>query len=237
MRKGYIVVLILILATLLMINLVPVLSNFNNLNSLATSSQHYIEHGIEETGSINLVTSILLDYRGFDTLGETIVIFIVVSTITVLAVPNLGYRNDNICSPIVKQSISMIIPFLYLLGFYLIAYGHLSPGGGFTGGVLIAITFILLAVIFGVGYIKAEARRELISRSLIENLAALGFVISGMVGIAAGYNFLSSGQLGLSFGSPGNLVSGGLIPIFNLMIGIKIGAGMSVIFSHLIKEE
>ncbi|OCL26701.1 sodium:proton antiporter [Orenia metallireducens] len=235
MRKIYILILILGLGILLFINFSDLFEDSNLANNKYQLSQHYIENGVKDTGAINLVTAILFDYRGFDTLGEATVIFIVVSAISLLATKERVFVSDTNFSQIVYQNISFIIPFLYILAFYLIAYGHLSPGGGFAGGVVIATTFILLKITFGIRYVKEE--EALGKKSLLESLGAISFVLTGLLGILLGYNFLANGQTSLYLGIAGQLVSAGIIPILNLATGIKVGSGLAIIFHRLVREE
>lgn len=235
MRKIYSLILVLILGTLLFINFSSLFSQAPRSEHRYYTSQYYIDNGVEDTGAINLVTAILFDYRGFDTLGEATVIFIAALTISLLASPKRIFVAYTNFSSIVFQSISFIIPFLYLLGIYLMFYGHLSPGGGFAGGVIIATIFILLTITFGIRYSKEEEVMQ--TKSRMENIGALGFILIGGLGILAGHNFLANGQANFLFGNAGDLISAGTIPALNLMVGIKVGAGLSIIFNRLVKEE
>ena len=197
-------------------------------------SNYYINYGVEDTGSINLVTAILFDYRAFDTLGEATVIFIAASIISLLTKRSTSSIAYNNFSPLVYQNISFIVPFLYIFGFYLIFYGHLSPGGGFTGGVVIATIFVLLTITFGVR--RTRERKVLKIKSLLENIGMAGFIIIGLLGVLLGYNFLANGQANFYLGEPGKLISAGTIPGLNLMTGIKVGASLSIIFNCLVRE-
>ncbi|WP_018247423.1 hydrogen gas-evolving membrane-bound hydrogenase subunit E [Orenia marismortui] len=235
MRYIYVMVLILILALVLSFAFFSDFLDDSKVVAKREVSNYYIDNGVEDTGAINLVTAILFDYRAFDTLGEATVIFIVVSTISALASRRRTFVSDTNFSPIVYQGISFIIPFLYILGFYIIFYGHLSPGGGFTGGVILAIIFILLTITFGIRYSKEE--EVLKKKALIENLGAVGLLSTGILGILFGSKFLANGQGGFNLGSPGELLSAGIIPILSLFTGIKVGAGLSIIFNRLVKEE
>jgi len=235
MRRIYILALILILASLLFFTFYDLIQPKEFIDDKAQISEYYIEHGVKETGAINLVTAILFDYRAFDTLGEATVIFIAVSAISLLATKERVLVSDTNFSPIVYQGISFIIPFLYILAFYLIFYGHLSPGGGFTGGVVIATTFVLLKMTFGIRYSKEE--KSLQRRSLIESIGALGFILVGILGIIMGDNFLANEGAGFHLGIAGQLLSAGVIPILNLFTGVKVGSGLAIIFHRLVREE
>ena len=232
LKKIYSLSLLILLGILLIttfINSQPI-----SVNNNYDISQYYINYGVQDTRSINLVTAILFDYRGFDTLGEATVIFIaalIISLLTKRSTSSLVYNNF---SPLVYQNISFIVPFLYIFGFYLIFYGHLSPGGGFAGGVVIATIFVLLTITFGVRRTREE--EVLRAKSLIENIGMAGFVIIGILGIITGYNFLANGQADFYLGQSGQLISAGTIPWLNLMTGIKVGASLSIIFNCLVRE-
>jgi multicomponent Na+:H+ antiporter subunit B len=176
----------------------------------------------------------LFDYRAFDTLGEATVIFIAAFIISLLTKRSRSSIVYNNFSPLVYQNISFIAPFLYIFGFYLIFYGHLSPGGGFTGGVVLATIFVLLTITFGVR--RTKEKKVLQAKSLLENLAMGGFILLGLLGVITGYNFLANGQANFYLGQSGSLTSGGIIPGLNLMTGIKVGASLSIIFNCLVRE-
>ncbi|MBN2252978.1 MAG: cation:proton antiporter, partial [Kosmotogaceae bacterium] len=101
-----------------------------------------------ETGSANMVTSIVVNYRSFDTLGEVTVLFISATGVGLL----LGGGRKRIgsvisVSPVVKTASRVIAPLLMVLGIYVFAHGHLTPGGGFPGGAIIAAGFLLLVAV------------------------------------------------------------------------------------------
>ncbi|MGM0501510.1 MAG: hydrogen gas-evolving membrane-bound hydrogenase subunit E [Bacillota bacterium] len=232
MKKYYSVIIIFIFAILL----AHTLANFEHHSPQINYelSNHYINNGVADTGSINLVTAILFDYRAFDTLGEATVIFIaalIISLLTKRSTSSIAYNNF---SPLVYQNISFITPFLYIFGFYLIFYGHLSPGGGFAGGVILASIFVLLTITFGVR--RSKEKKVLRIKSLLENISMTGFVIIGLLGVVSGYNFLANGQTAFYLGEAGELISAGTIPGLNLMTGIKVGASLSIIFNCLVRE-
>lgn len=230
MKRFYSILLLIILTGLLSFTLL----NVNQSMAEYEISNHYINHGVEDTGAINLITAILFDYRAFDTLGEATVIFVaalIISLLTKRSNSSLVYNNFP---PLIYQNISFVVPFLYVFGFYLIFYGHLSPGGGFTGGVVIATIFVLLTITFGVRRTREDEVIRI--KSLLENAAMLGFVIIGLLSLLSGYNFLANGQAGFYLGTAGNLISSGTIPGLNLMTGIKVGASLSIIFNCLVRE-
>ncbi len=119
-------------------------------------SPHYITKSIEETSVPNVVTSVLADYRGFDTMFETTVVFAAgIAVYVLLRRPRRKFKTDKPeehqqqlphQALIVKTICRLLVPFMQLFALYVIAHGHHSPGGGFQGGVILGASFILLAI-------------------------------------------------------------------------------------------
>jgi multicomponent Na+:H+ antiporter subunit B len=229
-RKFYKIGLVLFLAIFLLF----IFDEIQNLDIKRYLSEHYISEGVQETGAINLVTSVLYDYRGFDTLGEATVILTAAATLSFMAPIKKVKMLGTEFTIIIYQTIIIIIPFLVVLGMNLIFFGHISPGGGFVGGVILAMIPILVTITYGITF--SENKLKANHKSLLEGIGAIGFILLGLLGIFAGSNFLASGQANFGLGNPGELISAGLIPYLNLMIGIKVGAGLATIFNSLIKE-
>ena len=133
-------------------------------------------------------------------------------------------------SKIIRTIVQKLFPFIMLFGFYLISHGHLSPGGGFQGGVVLGTAIILLALSHGIE--QTEKKFESRWLSMLEKFGILAFIFLGFLGIFLGHSFLSNF---LQLGKPGQLASGGLMLLFNMAIGIKIAAGISVIFYALVR--
>jgi len=128
---------------------------------------------------------------------------------------------------IVKQTTKLVLGFIFLYSAYLILFGHLSPGGGFVGGVTLACGFILLVLAFGKEYVnKLFSDRAATVWDCVGALAFLGCAFLGYMGGSFFYNV---------FARPGNfkLVSGGLIPLANIAIGIKVAACLTGVFVAL----
>ncbi|MEO0132366.1 MAG: MnhB domain-containing protein [candidate division WOR-3 bacterium] len=140
-------------------------------------------------------------------------------------------------SVIVKTIAALIAGFIFLYGFYIIFHGHLTPGGGFAGGVIIAGSFILLVLAFGADEVKE--RSSYTFSSVFESIGGLLFLLIALLGIFAGSNFFTNI---LSKGVPLKILSAGTIPLANIAIGIKVGAGLLSIFialaaMHFIMKE
>ncbi|MFW6048079.1 MAG: MnhB domain-containing protein [Candidatus Natronoplasma sp.] len=133
-------------------------------------------------------------------------------------------------STIVRKSSKIISPFLFTYGVYLIIYGHLSPGGGFQGGVILAVGIILLLTSHGYRLVHRTFRERLVK--VVESTAALGIVLLGISGLifqAFFYNYLRGGTLG-------TISSGGTIVFFNILVGLKIGTGFTLAFYILLRR-
>lgn len=136
---------------------------------------------------------------------------------------------------IVKKTTQLIVGIVFLYGIYVIIHGHLTPGGGFAGGVILAGSFILLILAYGSDFMKLS--REESGSTITENLAVLIFLLIAMAGMIAGarvffHNWLPAGKVG-------ELVSAGVIPLYNIFVGIEVAASILTIFLALVifKEE
>ena len=133
-------------------------------------------------------------------------------------------------SRIIRTLAQKLLPFIFLFGFYLTFHGHLSPGGGFQGGVVIATAIILLTLSCGIK--ETENRFKEKHLSVMEKLAILTFIFLGLLGIFCGYPFLKNF---LPLGQRGCIASAGLMIPLNLVISIKVAAGITGIFYALVK--
>jgi multicomponent Na+:H+ antiporter subunit B len=129
---------------------------------------------------------------------------------------------------IVKTVTRLTVGLILLYGIYIVLHGHLTPGGGFVGGVVIALSFVHLVLAFG----RDEALATIPSRlvTTLESLGALLFVLIALAGFTGGVFFLNV----LPKGTPFNLISAGTIPLSNLAICLKVGAGLFAIFLALV---
>jgi multicomponent Na+:H+ antiporter subunit B len=130
-------------------------------------------------------------------------------------------------SLIVKRITKITVSLIFLFGVYIVLHGHLTPGGGFAGGVIIALSFIHLVLAFGRDV--ALERLNEIRVSVIESLGGLLFLGTALLGLLGGYFFLNI----LPKGKPFDLFSSGIILICNIAIFLKVGAGLFAIFIAL----
>jgi len=123
-------------------------------------------------------------------------------------------------SLIVKTVARLVTGFIILFGFYLVIYGHITPGGGFSGGVVIALALILTLLAFGKRFVDEYALLGDTGLKMADVFGALVFLVIATSGYFAGVFFLNW----FNVGTPFHLWSGGIIPFCNLAIGIKVGA-------------
>ena len=201
--------------------------------SLPEASAHYLARTLEETGALNVVGALLLDYRAFDTLGETTVIFAAVSGVSILLSGGKRVHSGHGLSYIVKRGMALLTPFILLYAASILFLGHLTPGGGFQGGSVFATVAILMCVVYGTGFEASRISSK--SKETLEAGGAILFVLVGLLGIAWGAGFLSNLPAPFSAGTPGSLLSAGSMPLLNIAVGLKVGAGLSSIFYAMIK--
>ncbi len=128
---------------------------------------------------------------------------------------------------IVKTITRLIAAAIFLYGAYIVLHGHLTPGGGFAGGVIIAASFILLILSFGT--LEMKEKTSYAFGSIFESIGGLLFILIAVIGLLLGAFFLNF----IPKGTPLRLVSAGIIPFANIAIGIKVGAGLFSIFLAL----
>ncbi|MCK5521122.1 MAG: Na(+)/H(+) antiporter subunit B [Candidatus Marinimicrobia bacterium] len=189
--------------------------------------RHYLNEVLEETGSANTVTAIVVSYRGFDTLGEVTVLFLAATGLgTILFDKRRRKRYRQQASPIVKRAASFFYPIIILFGVYVFLHGHLTPGGGFQGGAIIATGMLMMFM----AHSHFEANHNVLM--WIESLAGLSFVSIGIFGLVYGGSFL---QNFLPLGTPNQLLSAGVIPLIYAAVGFKVGAELTGVLDTLLK--
>jgi multicomponent Na+:H+ antiporter subunit B len=195
-------------------------------NPEAKIGRHYLDEGVKETGSVNIVTSVVVNYRGFDTLGEVTVLFIAAIGLGAVlsGTTKKETRKTQTASLVLYTGCRLLFPLILVFGTYTFIHGHLSPGGGFQGGAIIASGFLLI-------YLGCRERR--ISRvisDLAESLGGLIFVVTGLLGLFFLLNFLPKG-------TANTLFSAGIIPVIYIAIGFKVGSELASIIDNLIEES
>lgn len=135
----------------------------------------------------------------------------------------------------VKTITRMILPFIQVYGIFVVLHGHLSPGGGFSGGAIIGAGIVLYTLAFGLEKGKKKMPHEVSLK--IETSGILIYAGMGLVGIFAGYHFLANKTAGFPMGTLGRILSAGLIPIVTVAIGLKVMSTIITLFHTMIEEE
>jgi len=136
-------------------------------------------------------------------------------------------------SKIVRTVANQLILFVLIFGLYVIVHGHITPGGGFQGGAVIVSGVVMLLVAFSSKDLQKSLRERFLS--IMESTGALIFAILGFAGIGTVffYNFLVGtsifGRIPPTGPNPGDIWTGGVIPLMNLAVGLKVIAGLSAV--------
>jgi multicomponent Na+:H+ antiporter subunit B len=183
----------------------------------------------EQVGAANFVTSVVLGYRGFDTLLELTILFTAATAGgLVLGKPRAGAARDPDSGFILRAGADLFFPLLLVVGLYIILHGHLTPGGGFQGGVILAAAFFIP--------ILARPGTSMDHRlvSIIEGLAGAGFILIGLLAMLGGGDFLTPL---LDKGELGALLSAGSLPLLYIAVGLKVGSELAGLLAHLSETE
>lgn len=206
------------------------------LNSVAVSERHVL----------NVVTAVIFDYRGFDTLGEEFILFASVTGVVLLMRHEESELQEacepgSVCRPrprVLDPSASdltrlcsfVFIGAILVFGIYIVLTGHLSIGGGFQGGVIISSAWVAMLLAYG-----SEVFRRFSSSSVLEWFEAAGaggYVLVGCFGLLAGKTFLENV---LPLGQTGQLLSSGAILLISCAVGIEVAAGMVLVLAEFMK--
>ncbi|PWK68995.1 Na(+)/H(+) antiporter subunit B [Aminobacter sp. AP02] len=206
--------------------------DYSERQSVSALAEHYLSVVPQELGAPNVVTGILITFRGFDTLGEVAVLFMVAASVGILLASQPEARQQKELtepeprrpSELVQNGAEVILPLIFLFGAYVIMNGHLSAGGGFQGGAVVASAVMLLVLA------KPSSQLHHGFLSITESLAGVLYVSIGILGLIFAAGFLDSHIL--PKGDFGTLFSAGAIPLISTLLGIKVGAELSVIIDR-----
>ena len=202
------------------------------LNAVAVPERHITD----------VVTAVNFDYRGFDTLGEEFILFAAVIGVAILLRAQrdeeerdprefaFGRSAPRTSDAVRALAIALVGPTV-VTGVYIVAHGHLTPGGGFQGGVVLATALLLV-------YLAADyaVLRKVAPFSLVEVCEALGgggFAIIGLAGFVSGVAYLENV---LPLGEVGALNSAGIVPLINLSVGLEVAAGFVLILVEFLEQ-
>ena len=138
-------------------------------------------------------------------------------------------------SNIIKQMAKILTGIIFMYGIYIMVHGHLTPGGGFAGGAILAGAFILLVLAYGSNALRLK--KEVAGSSVTESIAILLVVVLALMSLVLGIKVFLSNFL--PKGTAGELISAGVIPLYNVFIGIEVAGAILTIFLALVifKEE
>ncbi|WDC84427.1 MnhB domain-containing protein [Caloramator sp. mosi_1] len=192
-------------------------------NVLDEKSTYAFGQTAEDT-SANIVTSVVVDYRLFDTTLEVIVLFVTILGFG-FVIPK-DKRSIKKPSVILYRWAPILMVLMLIIGGYMFINGHLSPGGGFPAGAIIS-TSILIGVLSGRKTVKSKTLK------VIEAIAGISIFIIGIVSFFIKGNFFQNFIVGDRIG---DLFSGGLIPVFYGLIAFKVAAELSNIYFEFYEE-
>lgn len=198
-------------------------------------SERYLEKGLEETGAVNAVTGMILDYRAFDTFGESCVLFIAAACVLILlredqkdaeekALADEKYEPRS--DAILQASAKVLFPSIMMFGIYILLNGHLSPGGGFSGGAIMGAGLILHVNAFGYKKTRKFFNEKTYKRITVGALSF--YCIAKSYSFYTGANHLESK---IPLGTAGNLLSSGLILPLNICVGLVVACTMYAFYT------
>jgi len=190
------------------------------------AGKHYLENNKLENNSANVITSIVVSYRGFDTLGEVTVLFLAATGLGVILTIVRKEDDDEESSErepslIVKTAARILFPLIFLFGVYVFIHGHLTPGGGFQGGTIIATAYLMMFL----SYSNFKINHTIFKS--IESLSGLTFITIGLVGLLGFGMFLKLDLIPM--GVFNSLFSAGLIPVVYIIVGFKVGSELTAV--------
>jgi len=142
----------------------------------------------------------------------------------------------NGMSKIVKTISGITFPLITIYGLYIIAHGHLTPGGGFQGGAIVASGCAMILIAYGSIWTMGKIKEK--NLSILESTGAICFILLAILGLGFGTVFFNNFLVGSDFlfgdipfaGSTlANINTGGVIPLMNFAVGIKVIAGLFAI--------
>ena len=194
--------------------------------------ERYVEKGMEETGAVNVVAGVILDYRAFDTLGESHVLYTAATAVFILLLSLKGSGEPEQekkimqSDPLLKSTARIIVPLVIVYGIYVIFNGHLGPGGGFSGGAVIGGGLILYAIAFGFEPLDRFLNLKIYRIVVLCSLCFYSF--AKCYSFFCGANHL---ETIFSPGTPGMIFSAGLILPLNVAVGIVVACTMYGFYS------
>ena len=198
-------------------------------------SDKYLSDSIKDTGAVNAVTGMILDYRAFDTFGESNVLFIATCTVLIMLRNDKKNKKEKSSAEdefepkgdsILQKITFVLFPIIMIFGIYVVLNGHLSPGGGFSGGAIIGAGLVLYANAFGF---------EKLNRFFTEKTyKTISFCALTFYCLAKSYSFYTGAnhiESIIPLGKVGAILSSGLILPLNICVGLVVASTMYAFFA------
>ncbi|MBW6514135.1 MAG: sodium:proton antiporter [Candidatus Syntrophosphaera sp.] len=209
--------------------LFPLVRDFAQPQELNPLAAEYVRGSAADLNVPNVVTSVVVTYRGLDTLGEVTVLFLATAGIGYFLRRRKSKQPDKRTpgSEILQTGARLLTPLIAILGIYIFTHGHLSPGGGFQGGVVIASGILLIFLA------ETEFRLSHLLLHLSESLSGIVYVLLGLLGLLLlGANHYLDPRYLLA-GRYLALFSAGAVPIIYSLIGVKVGSELASVLSSI----
>ena len=178
----------------------------------------------EALNTPNVVTTVVLAYRGLDTLGELAILFVATTGVGLVLAQAKRPTRPQASGFILVMAADILFPFLIVLGAYIILHGHITPGGGFQGGAILAAAFFIPVLANPNSPLNAE------TMMWVEGLAGASFVL------IAGLAMLQQGQFLepiIGTATLGDLFATGSLPLLYIAVGLKVGSELAGLLSTL----
>jgi multicomponent Na+:H+ antiporter subunit B len=184
----------------------------------------------------NVPSAVVFDYRGVDTLGEELILFTCVMGVALLlrssrSAEERGGPDDTLSGGSQRRLGVLAVPVTLLLGVWLVAYGYLTPGGGFQGGVVCGAAALLVWAVGGYRDHLALTPTSLVDAA--EGLGAAVYVTVGLCALVVGQAYLADF---LPLDGRGTLASGGTIVVLNAATGLEVTAATVLVLREFLKE-
>lgn len=193
-------------------------------------------HAAVEHHTANAVSSVIFDQRAMDTLGEETILLGSVVGVAALLRPSKEEREGAAAStgrvpPLLRLIGYATLPTVGIVGVDLVAHGHVTPGGGFQGGVVLATGLHLLYV--SGSYQALQSVRPLRAFEVAEAVGAAAFACLGIAGVITAASFLADVLPNSSFGQ---LFSAGTVPLLNGAVGLEVASGVIVLLAKFLDQ-